>query len=921
MKINFRKGWWTALPLAVIALITIPTVDASSTQEPIANAGFEDNSFTGWSRGTQTGNLGSAINGNGTGVTIFSGPKTFSHPSHPAVGSATRNGAPNPYYAPAVSAGSWTFSPSNASYAALLQPRNEQNFSQAMTALGLSGSPQTAIQAQLTADAQAAANGGQSNPTDAAWITREVQLTSGITYTMSWNYLGTDYVPFNDGSLTSLVAVSTPSTPTITVNNFNRSYALLGFTNPGTGDYSVNSYGSTGWQTSTYEVSVSGTYKLGFAVFNLGDTALSPVLMIDNAIGDTQRCVPAGSNCTTFGGVAPNNETAPTVAPTTTITSTTTTTTSTTTTVPPTTTTTVAPYYNAVTNLTAVANADGSIDLDWDAPASSNLNVYGYSVSFYDLDEIGGTTSGGWGVWTNQGTNYSLSTGMFSGSNPVTTGFGPVRFGIKAGNQSCFSGEGVGPCVYGPEVTVDATVIDPNSSTTTTTTTVAPQTTSTTSSTTSTTTVPETTSSTSTTTTSPPQTTTTTVYVPTVTTTTEPEPEEEPETTTTTEPEVTTTTEPEFIQPEDEEEAQPVEPETTLPDYPEEEQEGEQQPEPISPEETTEQDTESQETIVTQEEFESIIEDISSEEIQAEDVIEVIDNLNSEQLTEVLESIGIEQLTEVIDELSEEQTLDLVENIESVEALDNVINAIADSEEPIEASVAVAIILNDNFTEISTEAAQEVFANVDADSFTDEQKEELSEALTEAPDEIKEAFEEEIDVYGGGFDTYVPTGSSIDVGARKTVIAAVATLTATVAVTGAAGASPTAPAGGSGGGSGGSGGSSNPSSGSEGRSRKEEEGSEPAGEIVDAEGEDDEHYAKNSIYEYYIKEGIEMKKFNWSGFINKLWNITAGLAFTLAGSYVVYITLSGATQRAAGIATLIAIFIHYTHNIFKNDIN
>ena len=133
-----------------------------------------------------------------------------------------------------------------------------------------------------------------------------------------------------------------------------------------------------------------------------------------------------------------------------------------------------AAYLNPVTNLTAVANADGSVDLDWDASASSNTAIYGYSVSFYDLTVIGGATSGGWGVWTNQGTNYSLSTGMFSGSNPVTTGYGPVRFGIKAGSQSCFSNQGVGSCVYGPEVTVDATVLDPTPTTTTTSTTVAP---------------------------------------------------------------------------------------------------------------------------------------------------------------------------------------------------------------------------------------------------------------------------------------------------------------------------------------------------------------------------------------------------------------------------------------------------------------
>jgi hypothetical protein len=62
-----------------------------------------------------------------------------------------------------------------------------------------------------------------------------------------------------------------------------------------------------------------------------------------------------------------------------------------------------------------------------------------------------------------------------------------------------------------------------------------------------------------------------------------------------------------------------------------------------------------------------------------------------------------------------------------------------------------------------------------------------------------------------------------------------------------------------------------------------------------------------------------MKKFNWFGFSKKMWDITAGLAFTLAGSLVVYITLSGVTQRIAGIATLTAILVHYVHEILKND--
>ena len=461
----------TAMSLCFASSVVVLFGFLSPVQaESFPDAGFEDGTFTGWDKGSQSGTLGNTITGNGSGVTIFTGSRTFTHGSRGAVGNSS-----SPYYAPAVASGSWTFSPNNGTNAVLLQPKGEQTFDQAASALNLSAGSVTEIKNMLTSQAQASGN-GQGTPTDAAWITREVALTAGTTYTMAWNYVGTDYVPYNDGSITSLVPVTVTGTPVVTVNNYVKQYALLGFTNPGTGDYSTNSYSATGWQTSTYQVSISGTYELGFASFNLDDTGLPPALMIDSEAGSTERCI--SGTCTTFGGVASNSETAPTVPPTTTTTvaSTTTTsstTTTTTTTIPSTTTTTLAPYLNPVTNLTAVANADGSVDLDWDASAASNCVIYGYSVNFYDLTVIGGATSGGWGVWTNQGTNYSLSTGMFSGSNPVTTGYGPVRFGIKAMTAGC-AGVGTGSCTYGPEVTIDATVLDPTTSTTTTSTTVAP---------------------------------------------------------------------------------------------------------------------------------------------------------------------------------------------------------------------------------------------------------------------------------------------------------------------------------------------------------------------------------------------------------------------------------------------------------------
>ena len=289
-----------------------------------------------------------------------------------------------------------------------------------------------------------------------------------------------------------------------------------------------------------------------------------------------------------------------------------------------TTTTTLAPYLNTVTNLTAVANENGSVDIDWDAPTSSNVDIYAYGVTFYDLDEIGGTTSGGWGVWTNQGTNYSLADYMFSGSNPVTTGFGPVRFGIKAGNQSCFSGEGVGPCVYGPELTVDATVIDPTPATTTTTTSTT---------TTTTTVAPTTTTSTTTTST----TTTSTSLVP--TTTTEPvTTTTEPITTTTIKPVTTTTTEVETVEtPTSTDNPKDDEPTTSVP-QPSAEGETPTIPEVEVPKET-------------QDAVDAAVEDIFDSPISDAKLADAVDDLitdaeTPEQLTAVVTALLDQELTD-----------------------------------------------------------------------------------------------------------------------------------------------------------------------------------------------------------------------------------------------------------------------------------
>jgi len=53
--------------------------------------------------------------------------------------------------------------------------------------------------------------------------------------------------------------------------------------------------------------------------------------------------------------------------------------------------------------------------------------------------------------------------------------------------------------------------------------------------------------------------------------------------------------------------------------------------------------------------------------------------------------------------------------------------------------------------------------------------------------------------------------------------------------------------------------------------------------------------------------------------LKKLINITASLSFTLAGMVVVLITLSGETRKLALIASVAALLVHYTYELFKND--
>jgi len=1237
-----RKAAWIFVPLFIIAGVVPPT---SVQAAYFPNSGFEDGTFTGWNRGSQTGTLGSTITGSGTGVTIFTGSRTFTHGSRGAVGSPS-----SPYYAPAVASGSWTFSPNNGTNAVLLQPKGEQNFDQAASALNLSVGSVTEIKNMLISQAQASGY-GSGTPTDAAWITREVELEAGTTYTMAWNYVGTDYVPYNDGSITSLIPVTVSGTPVITVNNYVEQYALLGFTNPGTGDYSTNSFGSTGWQTSTYEVSISGTYKLGFAAFNLDDTGLPPALMVDSEIGSTERCI--SGTCTTFGGVEPNNETAPTAPPTTT--AETTTTTSTTTTSTTTTTSPPAPtslevtslddttssgtlrwaitqanansggIYDSITfdvngtitltsalpqvtqNLTVTGNGRTQTIIDgnnlyrpfnvgsgksltisdmtlkqgqatngglifngsgtvvatnirftgmtggsavfnnnngstatytnctfdylnigiagdygstpqlaagvttWaneadsvftnktyvvDSVFSNNThginnyrftkvqnsqftnNSYGANVTGLNRTQIldstftsngigvyhnswipttfnmgtdnrlitGNTftnnsismylddgynngqknqswvtiTGNSWdakGVWVRYyqwngtsnaegtarpyttGTVFAQSSNTFpdsagdptnltvtqSGSNivldwdaPVVSGYPVERYaiffttgnlagwGVATGNvgdanalnteytfaESYFDGFGVASGstwkfrirsdndTYGKysQYTSEASIVigtPPSTTTTTTTTTTVP--------------VDSGPVDTSPVYTEPVN--TNPVYTEPINTEpvyTEPidtnpvdtEPID-------TEPVYTDPidTEPVYTEPID---TDPVdtEPIDTEPVY----------IEPIDTDPVDTIDSTDEEIVniidtidtTSSEEVATVLEDIFDSDISTDQLTKVLDavftadvepevliaaldtvlsaDISTEEFAAVLEAVfdeplSDEQFTAVIDsiiteDITDEQFAEVLDVLESDTVSEEQVAEAVDSvlENGVTASQATDLASSSKVLEsIDTTQAEAVFEAIPVGELTQAEEAALVAAVTDAPQEIKETFEETIDIYGEGLDDYVAVGSQVDVGSRRTLIAA---STAVAAVAGAA-----ATGGPSGGSTGGSGGSTGGSGGSntEGRSRREEEGEEPAGEIAGPEDDDDGEYTRNSIFNYYLEEGIWKKKISWLGLIRKFVNETAALSFTLAGSVVVFITLSGDTRKTAMIATGVALAVHYIHVLLKND--
>jgi hypothetical protein len=92
-------------------------------------------------------------------------------------------------------------------------------------------------------------------------------------------------------------------------------------------------------------------------------------------------------------------------------------------------------------------------------------------------------------------------------------------------------------------------------------------------------------------------------------------------------------------------------------------------------------------------------------------------------------------------------------------------------------------VINPSVVEsLSTTEAEVLFAGLDEESVTEDQAALIIQALDEAPDEVKQAFEENVNVFSGLWSSYKMVGQTISVAERVTLVAVANTMGAATAV-------------------------------------------------------------------------------------------------------------------------------------------
>lgn len=118
--------------------------------------------------------------------------------------------------------------------------------------------------------------------------------------------------------------------------------------------------------------------------------------------------------------------------------------------------------------------------------------------------------------------------------------------------------------------------------------------------------------------------------------------------------------------------------------------------------------------------------------------------------------------------------------------------------------------------EVTVEQVEELVNNENFDTLDSSQIQAIAIALSDEEDEVKEVFEDNVDIFEGATDDYVPSGSTVTVAERRIIIAA----TAVVLSVPLPAPKPASPSPGGSGGAPSSGGGGSPSEGGSGKKRR-----------------------------------------------------------------------------------------------------
>jgi hypothetical protein len=165
-------------------------------------------------------------------------------------------------------------------------------------------------------------------------------------------------------------------------------------------------------------------------------------------------------------------------------------------------------------------------------------------------------------------------------------------------------------------------------------------------------------------------------------------------------------------------------------------------------------------------------------EITPETVVPVLDVLPQEEpQTTVIDEPQVDASAVTVEEgtvVSVEQFAAIVEQLDNaseeevVAIVEELLQADLSNEQVAELVTDVHVL-----TSITGEQAAQVFAQVEETQLSEAMAEVIAATLNspDVPEEVKEAFEEQIDIFGNdGFSEYVPIGSNVSVAVRRTII-------------------------------------------------------------------------------------------------------------------------------------------------------